>query len=144
MLGPATGGTTTGPGGQSQKDDNRILYIVVVLVIVSPAGAVLIFLCCRCVRGRPSIPKQGILEFSTVNVVSYPPDAGVGFGATNCSICQGRFGEGERVSVLPICRHIHHPQCLQNRTSSRGLYCPDCQQDYSFWDGARPSPDFLP
>ncbi|GJM88872.1 hypothetical protein PR202_ga05447 [Eleusine coracana subsp. coracana] len=44
-----------------------------------------------------------------------------------CAICLGEFADGEKVRVLPRCRHGFHVRCVDAWLLSRGS-CPTCRR----------------
>ncbi|XP_062232583.1 RING-H2 finger protein ATL74-like [Phragmites australis] len=44
-----------------------------------------------------------------------------------CAICLGEFADGEKVRVLPRCRHGFHVRCVDAWLVSRGS-CPTCRR----------------
>ncbi|KAH7840587.1 hypothetical protein Vadar_018917 [Vaccinium darrowii] len=45
---------------------------------------------------------------------------------SECCVCLGVFGEGEKVKVLPNCRHCFHSECVDKWLSSQAS-CPLCR-----------------
>ncbi|KAH7841591.1 hypothetical protein Vadar_031848 [Vaccinium darrowii] len=45
---------------------------------------------------------------------------------SECCICLGVFGDGEKVKVLPNCRHCFHSECVDKWLSSQAS-CPLCR-----------------
>lgn len=45
---------------------------------------------------------------------------------SECCICLGVFGDGEKVKVLPNCRHCFHSECVDKWLSSQPS-CPLCR-----------------
>ncbi|WOK99843.1 RING-H2 finger protein ATL74-like [Canna indica] len=52
--------------------------------------------------------------------------------AAECPICLGEFADGEKVRVLPRCRHGFHVGCIDKWLASRSS-CPTCRR--SLLDG---------
>lgn len=55
----------------------------------------------------------------------YGPGAGV--TATECPICLGEFGDGEKVRVLPKCHHGFHVKCIDAWLALQPS-CPTCRR----------------
>lgn len=53
--------------------------------------------------------------------------AGVDIPATDCPICLGEFMDGEKVRVLPECRHGFHVRCIDMWLVSHSS-CPTCRR----------------
>ncbi|PRQ59476.1 putative transcription factor C2H2 family [Rosa chinensis] len=47
-------------------------------------------------------------------------------GCGECSICLGVFEDGEKVKVLPQCRHCYHSDCVDTWLSAQSS-CPLCR-----------------
>ncbi|OAY70443.1 RING-H2 finger protein ATL72 [Ananas comosus] len=55
--------------------------------------------------------------------------SGAGAGAAEgaeCAICLGEFAEGEKVRVLPTCRHGFHVRCIDTWLAAHSS-CPTCR-----------------
>lgn len=46
----------------------------------------------------------------------------------NCAICQSAYTDGEQTSVMPLCRHRFHTQCVRPWLRDRASTCPCCRQ----------------
>lgn len=53
-------------------------------------------------------------------------DSDVEAGCGECSICLGVFEDGEKVKVLPQCRHCYHSDCVDTWLSAQSS-CPLCR-----------------
>lgn len=45
---------------------------------------------------------------------------------SDCAVCLSDFEEGETVKVIPLCRHVFHPECVDTWLSSH-VSCPVCR-----------------
>ncbi|XP_050386853.1 RING-H2 finger protein ATL66 [Argentina anserina] len=66
------------------------------------------------IRGLPIILYQSSVD----------PEAAASCG--ECSICLGVFEDGEKVKVLPHCRHCYHSDCVDTWLSAQSS-CPLCR-----------------
>ncbi|KAL7229192.1 hypothetical protein ACSBR2_007816 [Camellia fascicularis] len=75
----------------------------------------------------PPPPPQG-LDTSTIN--SFPiilhDSKTTNVGESECCICLGVFEDGDKVKVLPMCRHCYHSECVDKWLASRSS-CPLCR-----------------
>ncbi|MCD9641284.1 hypothetical protein HAX54_027376 [Datura stramonium] len=53
--------------------------------------------------------------------------SGIHILATDCPICLGEFMDGDKVRVLPRCRHGFHVRCIDIWLASHSS-CPTCRQ----------------
>lgn len=85
--------------------------------------------------GRLCANRKGKgLEPSTIELlplVSYREDAKQLSTVTGCSICLTEFEVKEIVRLIPHCKHLFHPQCLDTWLSSR-CSCPLCRSTQLF------------
>lgn len=51
----------------------------------------------------------------------------------DCAICLSEFDESEAVKVIPFCKHVFHPMCIDTWLSSH-VTCPVCRST-RFFDG---------
>ncbi|XP_017697985.1 RING-H2 finger protein ATL80-like [Phoenix dactylifera] len=56
-------------------------------------------------------------------------------GSGACSICLGKFGEGEWLRLLPNCAHIFHISCIDPWFRSHST-CPLCRTDVLYASGS--------
>ncbi|XP_047329413.1 RING-H2 finger protein ATL66-like [Impatiens glandulifera] len=81
-------------------------------------------------RVRTSCPATGGLDKAEIDrlpVVSYGSSHGYGPSKDGeCSICLGCFQEGEKVKVLPLCKHGFHSECVDTWLKNRPS-CPLCR-----------------
>ncbi|KAL2897898.1 RING-H2 finger protein ATL73 [Bienertia sinuspersici] len=54
--------------------------------------------------------------------------------STDCMICLGEFMEGEKIKVLPKCKHGFHSKCIDTWLLSNST-CPTCRQSLLEWAG---------
>lgn len=54
--------------------------------------------------------------------------------STDCIICLGEFIDGEKIRVLPKCKHGFHVRCVDVWLLSHSS-CPTCRQPVSEWAG---------
>ncbi|KAK1437016.1 hypothetical protein QVD17_02801 [Tagetes erecta] len=71
----------------------------------------------------PTERRQGRL--SDIPVVIYQSQMTT--SATDCPICLGEFREGEKMRILPKCKHLFHVKCIDKWLLSHSS-CPICRQ----------------
>ncbi|KAI3806245.1 hypothetical protein L1987_22144 [Smallanthus sonchifolius] len=129
------GGYTTGDG----NFDNNMMIILAVLLcaLICALGLNSIVRCFfRCGRTfllentrqseagmGSSVRKQG--KLSEIPVVVYRSEMKI--PATDCPICLGDFNEGEKMRILPKCKHLFHVKCIDKWLVSHSS-CPICRQ----------------
>ncbi|GER29622.1 RING/U-box superfamily protein [Striga asiatica] len=69
------------------------------------------------------IRKEALRTFPTLSYGSSLEMLGHG---TECAICLSDFAPGERVRVLPTCRHGFHVRCIDTWLDSHSS-CPTCR-----------------
>ncbi|KAI4373567.1 hypothetical protein MLD38_011681 [Melastoma candidum] len=74
-------------------------------------------------RGSP--PSEAEAAKTELPEVSYR-EGDHPHGQSDCTVCLSEFQEGEKVKVIPRCRHVFHPDCLDSWLSSH-LSCPVCR-----------------
>lgn len=67
-------------------------------------------------------------DSSESSPVPIPPPEGLTTSCTTCSICIDDFEDGERIRVLPKCRHGFHTECLMPWLTERQGCCPLCKR----------------
>ncbi|KGN50265.2 hypothetical protein Csa_005809 [Cucumis sativus] len=88
------------------------------------------------VHRLPSSPPQQGLGATTIislPITLYKPPAAkedapgaAANDAGECSICLGVFEDGEKVKILPPCRHCYHSECVDRWLRSHSS-CPLCR-----------------
>ncbi|XVE82482.1 hypothetical protein DITRI_Ditri16bG0008400 [Diplodiscus trichospermus] len=95
--------------------------------------AFIIYTCFRpCSNG--SEPKQSTLSAADVELGSIPVHV---YGSessppsllatSNCAICLEDYVAGDRVRVLPRCKHMFHKSCIEEWLQVPSLHCPICR-----------------
>ncbi|KAJ0046630.1 hypothetical protein Pint_06546 [Pistacia integerrima] len=114
----------------------RTLFFIIVLFAVVLL-VTLLFLYARwlCRLTHPSLPNalhapqplsQG-LDSTAINTLPSTPDINpVGNEDNECCICLGEFEDGDKLKVLPKCRHFYHGECVDRWLSTRSS-CPLCR-----------------
>lgn len=46
----------------------------------------------------------------------------------SCAICQSAYSDGDLVSVMPLCKHRFHTECVRPWLRDRASTCPCCRQ----------------
>ncbi|XP_059431189.1 RING-H2 finger protein ATL57-like [Corylus avellana] len=74
---------------------------------------------------RSSPPRKGVdpVTIRALPVFSYCGDAK---NKIDCAICLSEFEEKEAVKVIPFCKHVFHPDCIDTWLSSN-VTCPVCR-----------------
>ncbi|XP_059626378.1 RING-H2 finger protein ATL74-like [Cornus florida] len=130
---------TAGPYAGNDNFDNNMVIILAALLcaLICALGLNSIVRCAlRCTpRFGFETPDQVGARLASVGlkkdavgqipVVVY--NSGVNIAATDCPICLGEFGEGEKVRVLPKCNHSFHVKCIDTWLVSHSS-CPTCRQ----------------
>lgn len=49
--------------------------------------------------------------------------------STSCAICIDEFENGEKLTLLPRCKHAFHPECIKEWLMERQGCCPLCKVD---------------
>ncbi|MBA0665538.1 hypothetical protein Gohar_021666 [Gossypium harknessii] len=108
-----------------------VLFFIIILI------SVLIFFFTRWVcsfyrdapsptsHAPPPPPNRG-LDVAAINALPVTMfTVGEALGS-ECCICLGVFEDGEKVKVLPVCKHTYHPQCVDRWLSAESS-CPLCR-----------------
>ncbi|WOG87673.1 hypothetical protein DCAR_0206904 [Daucus carota subsp. sativus] len=74
---------------------------------------------------RLSHSKSGAVSSAvrSLPIVSY---CGPASQQIDCAICLGEFEEGEKVKMIPCCKHVFHPGCIDTWLSGN-VTCPLCR-----------------
>ncbi|KAK7312613.1 hypothetical protein VNO77_36597 [Canavalia gladiata] len=73
-------------------------------------------------RRAPPCQSVDLAAAKSLPVVPYSGDA----KQLECAICLEEFGDGDSVKMIPYCKHVFHPQCLDTWLSSH-VTCPVCR-----------------
>lgn len=85
---------------------------------------------------KVTYPRQNSLPASTTSGLggggrpSTTTAAGTAAAAAeeeDCAICLGQFEDGDRCSVMPICHHEFHRDCIANWLLAQHNTCPLCR-----------------
>ncbi|KAJ0976557.1 hypothetical protein J5N97_012031 [Dioscorea zingiberensis] len=88
------------------------------------------FRCSSRTVSTPPPPKQTGLRRKAVRglpVVIFSDDVNLPGGVSECAICLSDFMSGERLRVLPKCKHGFHVKCI-DRWLMASSSCPTCRQ----------------
>ncbi|KAI3678581.1 hypothetical protein L6452_37879 [Arctium lappa] len=125
-------------GGDDSFDNNMMIILAVLLCALICALGLNSIVRCFFRLGRtfvfenPGEPatvvassgwKKGLL--SEIPVVVYGAEMKI--PAADCPICLGDFTEGEKMRVLPKCKHWFHVKCIDKWLLSHSS-CPICRQ----------------
>lgn len=72
----------------------------------------------------PSTQSEDDEERQTTTIISLPV---LTTSCTTCSICIDEFEEGERIRLLPRCKHGFHTECIVPWLTERQGCCPLCK-----------------
>lgn len=78
---------------------------------------------------RAPLPRPHGLDTATINslpIVLHKGSASVAGSEAECCICLGIFGDGDKVKVLPQCRHCFHSECVDKWLTTQSS-CPLCR-----------------
>ncbi|XP_059306895.1 RING-H2 finger protein ATL74-like [Lycium ferocissimum] len=114
----------------SNFDTNMIIILAVLLcALLSVLGLNSIVRCAfRCSRSAEEsqvVAAKGIKKknLRQIPVVVYGK---VNFSGSECPICLGEFVDGEKVRVLPKCKHGFHVTCIDKWLLAHSS-CPNCR-----------------
>lgn len=135
----ATGNPTNSYAADANFDSNMVIILAALLcALICALGLNSIVRCAlRCGRrfsygedpGRAGsrLAATGLKKEALRQIPVAAYEAGMGMPATECPICLGEFAEGEKVRVLPKCRHGFHVKCIDTWLDSHSS-CPICRQ----------------
>ncbi|XAR58836.1 hypothetical protein NMG60_11014400 [Bertholletia excelsa] len=138
----AGGGMITGGGnleGENNFEGNMVIILAALLcALVCALGLNSIVRCALRCSWRNSLqnPDRTVAVSTTgvkkatlrqIPVVMYRLGPEAPATETECAICLGEFVEGEKVRVLPGCRHVFHVKCIDKWLASHSS-CPTCRQ----------------
>ncbi|XP_047938207.1 RING-H2 finger protein ATL66-like [Salvia hispanica] len=118
------------------KDNNKInaknpLLGSLCLFFVFFTTFLFLYFIYACARRRhhaasTALPEAGLdpASISSLPVSSFAMKPS--HGGAECAICLSIFQEGERVKVLPLCRHGFHSDCVDEWLRTRSS-CPLCR-----------------
>ncbi|XP_051121529.1 RING-H2 finger protein ATL74-like [Andrographis paniculata] len=144
LLGAAP---SAGDGGRSRAagenfDTNMVVILAALLCALICALGInsIVRYVLRCVRAadsggggrvdgdepgprRRGVQNKGLLRRIPVRVYG----SGERVGSTDCPICLAEFVDGEKIRVLPECRHCFHARCVDVWLTAHAS-CPTCRR----------------
>ncbi|KAL4309976.1 hypothetical protein GQ457_01G035720 [Hibiscus cannabinus] len=148
-MAPASGNKTHDDSDITDMnfDANHLVIMVALLCAVMCALGLNAMVRCvlSCSRGQSPelvatrLAKTGLKEpdLQQIPVVVYGTEAS--FTSTECPICLGEFLDGEKVRVLPKCKHGFHVRCIDKWLLSHSS-CPNCRHSLLQHKTANPRP----
>ncbi|GMI87295.1 Arabidopsis Toxicos en Levadura 66 [Hibiscus trionum] len=114
----------------------RTLFFIVVVLLITLIFA-LIFIYTRWVCGfnrhapsqtshAPPDPQPRGLDAAAINALPVTLFTLEKATQSECCICLGVFEDGEKVKILPSCKHSYHPECVDRWLSTESS-CPLCR-----------------
>ncbi|KAL9274019.1 RING-H2 finger protein ATL73-like protein [Drosera capensis] len=134
---------------ETNFDTNMVIILAALLCTLICALGLNSFLRCalRCARrlefqtgeqaaGRPA--PRGLRKSALRRLPVAVYSENVNMRTSDCAICLGEFVEGEKVRVLPKCRHGFHVRCIDAWLLLHSS-CPTCRQSLLIGGGAATS-----
>lgn len=124
--------TAANHGGGDDFDGNMVIILVALLcalVCAVSLNSVARF-ALRCARRSSDPPSDSAAGLDKAALKQIPVavyGAGMQISATDCSICLGELRQGEKVRILPRCRHGFHVGCIDKWLVLHSS-CPVCRQ----------------
>ncbi|KVH94147.1 RING-H2 finger protein ATL73-like [Cynara cardunculus var. scolymus] len=127
-------------GGDDSFDNNMMIILAVLLCALICALGLNSIVRCFFRFGRTFVLENPGVQATTgvvassgrkkvllteIPVVVYGPEMKI--PATDCPICLGEFTEGEKMRMLPKCKHWFHVKCIDKWLLSHSS-CPICRQ----------------
>lgn len=118
-------------------DSSMALTIIVVIISLFFIAFLSLYICGRTASANRQRPTYSFnnsrserlkgLEPSTVRSLPLVRYGGNGkHGIGDCVICLSEFEERETVKMIPYCRHVFHPECIDTWLESH-VSCPLCR-----------------
>ncbi|KAK8685752.1 hypothetical protein V6N13_124787 [Hibiscus sabdariffa] len=114
---------------------DRIVFSSIVAVISLGLIVCLLFKCfCRSNRSSDENSTKSIdSELKQIPVLVYGEPASQSscskavVEVESCAICLEEYVKGEKVRVLPRCKHMFHKDCIEEWLEVPSLHCPICR-----------------
>ncbi|KAE8669369.1 RING-H2 finger protein ATL66 [Hibiscus syriacus] len=114
----------------------RTLFFIIVLALITLIFALIFVYArwfCRFSRHAPSPTSHALpdsqprgLDAAVINALPVTMFSVEEATQSECCICLGVFEDGEKVKVLPPCKHSYHPECVDRWLSTESS-CPLCR-----------------
>ncbi|KAL2653647.1 hypothetical protein R1flu_021775 [Riccia fluitans] len=127
--------------GKALKPALIILVVILTLLFACSTMGMVKFMLYRCYGGRPmrSVDQRTVENIDNVSeaeqglerglIESFPSivyGGEVQVNETICSVCLGEYTVGEKLRVIPSCKHTFHMECVDVWLSRRST-CPVCR-----------------
>ncbi|GMI66069.1 hypothetical protein HRI_000276200 [Hibiscus trionum] len=113
---------------------DRMVFTIMVAVISLGVIVFLLFKCfCRSNRSsdeNPTDPRPSVdSELKQITVLVYGESTAPWLQSKveSCAICLEEYVQGEKVRVLPRCKHMFHKDCIEEWLQVPSLHCPICR-----------------
>ncbi|KAE8714450.1 RING-H2 finger protein ATL74 [Hibiscus syriacus] len=123
-VAPASGNKTHDHNSYISQTKQVVVLLCVVMFAMGLNSIVQFVLRCR--RRESPATTTGLKKRDLERIPVAVYGTGVRFTSGECPICLGEFLDGDKVKVLPKCKHGFHVRCIDKWLLSRSS-CPNCR-----------------